>query len=76
MSEAMRIIVDRYVRSNNRRALEELRMHRHRLKVKLFLHGQEQRYNVGLTIQSLDGDLSAINAGIERLEPANAGTSV
>jgi hypothetical protein len=70
MSEAMRTIVDRYVRSRNRGALEEMRMHRHRLKVNLFLHGQERNYNVGLTIQSLDGDLAAIEAGIERLDPA------
>ena len=72
MSEAMRIIVDRYVRSKNRAALEDIRMQRHRLKVNLFLHGQERRYNVGLTIQSLDGDLAAIEAGIERLDPAVA----
>jgi hypothetical protein len=72
MSEAMRIIVDRYVRSKNRGALEDLRMHRHRLKVNLFLHGQERRYNVGLTIQSLDGDLAAIEAGLGRLDLAVA----
>ena len=72
MSEAMRIIVDRYVRSKNRGALEEMRMHRHRLKVNLFLHGQERSYNVGRTIQSLDGDLAAIEAGLGRLDLAVA----
>ena len=72
MSEAMRVIVERYVRSKDRGALEDMRMHRHRLKVNLFLHGQERSYNVGLTIRSLDGDLAAIDAGIERLDSAVA----
>ena len=70
MSDAMRIIVDRYVRSKNRAALEDMRMHRHRLKVNLFLHGQERSYNVSQTIQSLDGDLAAIEAGLGRLDLA------
>jgi hypothetical protein len=68
MSNGMRSIVDGYVRMKNRTALEDMRMHRHRLKVNLFLHGQERSYNVGSTIQSLDDDLSEIEAGIERLE--------
>jgi hypothetical protein len=68
MSNGMRSIVDGYVRMKNRAALEDMRMHRHRLKVNLFLHGQERSYNVSSTIQSLDDDLSEIEAGIERLE--------
>jgi hypothetical protein len=67
MSNAMESIVDGYVRMKNRAVLEEMRMHRHRLKVNLFLHGEEQRYNVSPAIQSLDDDLSVIEAGIERL---------
>jgi hypothetical protein len=34
------------------------------------LHGQERDYNVSSTIQSLDDDLSLIEAGIERLSSA------
>jgi hypothetical protein len=67
MSSAMESIVDGYVQAKNRAALEEMRMHRHRLKVNLFLHGQERGYDVSSTIRSLDDDLSAIEAGIERL---------
>jgi len=67
MVSAMESIVDGYVRAKNRAMLEEMRMHRHRLKVNLFLHGQERDYNVSSTIQSLDDDLAVIEAGIERL---------
>lgn len=67
MSSAMESIVDGYVRAKNRAMLEEMRMHRDRLKVNLFLHGQERDYNVSSTIRSLDDDLSVIEAGIERL---------
>jgi hypothetical protein len=42
MASAMESIVDEYVRAKNRDVLEEMRMHRHRLKVNLFLHGQER----------------------------------
>jgi hypothetical protein len=67
MSNAMESIVNGYVRMKNRTVLEEMRMHRHRLKVGLYLHGEEQRYNVGPAIRSLDDDLFLIEAGIERL---------
>jgi hypothetical protein len=70
MSNAMQSIVDGYVRLKNRGALEELRMHRHRLKVKLYLHGEERSYNVGVAIGYLEDDLSAIEAGINRLSEA------
>ena len=48
----MEPIVDGYVRAKNRAILEEMRMHRHRLKVNLFLHGQERDYDVSSTIRS------------------------
>ena len=67
MSNGIRSIVDTYVRLKNRAVLEEMRMHRHRLKVNLFLHGEEQRYNVRPAIRSLVYDLSVIEAGIARL---------
>ena len=67
MSNAMESIVDGYVRMKNRTVLEEMQMHRHRLKVNLFLHGEEQRYNVRPAIRSLVYDLSVIEAGIARL---------
>jgi hypothetical protein len=63
----MRSIVDAYVRLKNRSALEEMRMHRHHLKVSLYFQGEERHFSVSPVMQSLDGDLSAIEAGLERL---------
>ena len=68
MSDAMESIVNAYVRMNNRPVLEEMRMHRHRLKMSLYWRGEEQRYNVSPAIRSLQDDLSVIEAGIERLQ--------
>ena len=68
MSDAMESIVNAYVRMSNRAVLEEMRTHRHRLKISLYLRGQEQRYNVSSAIRSLQDDLSVIEAGIERLQ--------
>jgi hypothetical protein len=68
MSDAMESIVNAYVRMNNRPVLEEMRTHRHRLKISLYLRGQEQRYSVSPAIRSLQDDLSVIEAGIERLQ--------
>jgi hypothetical protein len=68
MSDAMESIVNAYVRMKNRPVLEEMRTHRHRLKISLYLRGQEQRYNVSPAIRSLQDDLSVIEAGIERLQ--------
>jgi len=68
MSDAMESIVNAYVRMSNRAVLEEMRTHRHRLKISLYLRGEEQRYNVSPTVRSLQDDLSVIEAGIERLQ--------
>jgi hypothetical protein len=67
MLDGIKSVVDAYVRLKNRAKLDEMRMHRHRLRVSLHLHGDETRYNVGPAIRSLDDDLSVIEAGIERL---------
>lgn len=67
MSNALETVVEAYVRSKNRTVLEEMRMHRHRLKVQLQLHGEERGYNVSSAIGSLKDDLAVIEAGIERL---------
>jgi hypothetical protein len=67
MSTAISSIVDGYVRRKNRKALEDLREHRQRLKVNLFLMGQERDYRVDQTLRFFDDDLAVIEAGIERL---------
>jgi hypothetical protein len=67
MSSGMRSVVDAYVRLKNRAKLDEMRMHRHRLRVSVYLHGDETRYDVGPVLRSLDDDLSLIEAGLERL---------
>jgi sulfur relay (sulfurtransferase) DsrC/TusE family protein len=68
MSDAMESIVNAYVRMNNRAVLEEMRIHRHRLKISLYLRDEERRYNVSPAVRSLQDDLSVIEAGIERLQ--------
>jgi hypothetical protein len=64
MSNALETVVEAYVRSKSRTVLEEMRMHRHRLKVQLQLLGEERGYDVNSAIGSLKDDLAVIEAGI------------
>lgn len=75
MSEAMKMIVDGYVRLKDREALEELRSHRRRLRQQL----QEQRqssfgtFDVTKSIQTFDAEVLVIEAGLERLHASTTG---
>jgi hypothetical protein len=64
MPNALEQIVDAYVRLGNRRALEDLRMHRNKLAVDLKArHG----YDFGLLVGQIDEDIAVIQAGLDRL---------
>jgi hypothetical protein len=75
MSEAMKMIVDGYVRLKDREALEELRKHRRRLRQQL----QEQRetafgsFDVSKSLQAFDAEVLVIEAGLERLHASANG---
>jgi len=75
MSEAMKMIVDGYVRLKDREALEELRSRRRRLRQQL----QEQRrgafgtFDVSKSLQTFDAEVLVIEAGLEQLEASAAG---
>ena len=67
MSEALKLIVDGYVRLKDRQAIEELREHRQMLRGKL----QEKSggyFDLGWAIQTMDNDLNEIEAGLARLQ--------
>jgi hypothetical protein len=64
MSDAIQQIVDAYVRSNNRRALEDLMMHRRRLAIDL---KSRTGFDFSLPIRQVDEEIAVIEAGLERL---------
>jgi hypothetical protein len=64
MSDAIQRIVDAYVRSNNRRALEDLLMHRRRLAIDL---KSRTGFDFSLPIRQVDEEIAVIEAGLERL---------
>ncbi len=64
MESAIERIVESYVRLKNRRALEEMRMHRMRLAVEL---KSRTGYDFSLPIRSIDEEIAIIDAGLERL---------
>ena len=65
MTNAIQRIVDAYVKLGNRRALEDLRMHRRKLAVDL--KGRAGNYDVSLPLGQIDEEIAAIEAGLERL---------
>jgi hypothetical protein len=73
MSKAMEQIVDAYVRLNNRRALEDLRLHRQKLAV--YLKGKAD-FDFSLRpIGQLDEEIALIERGLERLNAAATGAA-
>jgi len=74
MTEAMKMIVDGYVRLKDREALEELRNHRRRLRQQL----QDVRldslvtFDVSKSLQTFDAEVLVIEAGLERLQASTA----
>jgi uncharacterized small protein (DUF1192 family) len=71
MSKAMEQIVDAYVRLSNRRALEDLRLHRQKLAVDL--KGKAGFDFSLLPIGQLDEEIALIERGLERLNAAATG---
>lgn len=57
-------IVDAYVRLNNRRALEDLMMHRQKIAVDL---AGRRDHDFSLPLGQLDGEIIVIEAGLQRL---------
>jgi hypothetical protein len=66
-STAIGQIVDAYVWLNNRRALEDLRMHRQRLAIGL---KSRTDFDFSLPIGQIDEEIAVIEAGLERLAGA------
>jgi hypothetical protein len=64
MLKAIEQIVDAYVRLGNRRALEDLRLHRQKLAVDL--QGRAG-YDFNLPIGQFEEEIAEIEAGIEKL---------
>ena len=65
MSEAMKLIVDAYVKLSARKALEDLKAHRHRLASELrSLNGP---LDLDTSIRQLEEEVTVIDAGLERL---------
>ena len=64
MKTAIEQITDVYIRLNNRRALEDLRMHRQRLAIDLKLR---TGYDFSSPIGQIEDEIAVIEAGLERL---------
>jgi hypothetical protein len=66
MSDALKLIVDCFVSLKNRRALEEMREHRQRLRESL----QEKTggcFDLSSTIRAFDSDIEIVEAGLTKL---------
>jgi hypothetical protein len=72
MDKAIELIVDAYVRLQNRKALEDLRTHRRRLLADL--KGRSSSvYDLNGPIRQLEDELAVIDAGLQRLSGAAPG---
>ena len=69
MPNAIELIVDGYVRLNNRRALDDLSMQRRKLAVDL---KARTGFDFGTTVQQIEEDIAVIEAGLARLDGAAA----
>ena len=69
MSEAMKLIVAGYIRLKDRKALEDMRLHRQRLRNDLRLSIGCLDI-VGSSIRLFDADILAIEEGLRELDPA------
>lgn len=69
MPNAIELIVDGYVRLNNRRALDDLRMQRRKLAVDL---KARTGFDFGTKFQQIEEDIAVIEAGLARLDGAAA----
>jgi hypothetical protein len=69
MSVAMKLIVDAYVSLKNRKALEDMREHRQRLKREL-LTKQTEAFDFSKSIRTFDDEVVVIETGLEKLDGA------
>jgi hypothetical protein len=67
----MQLIVDAYVSLGNRKALEDLREHRQRLKRELLLK-QTDAFDSSDLIRPFDDEVAVIETGLQRLDGATA----
>jgi hypothetical protein len=67
MSKAIELIVDVYVRYQNRRALGDLMVHRQRLAASLRRRPNIANFNFGRVLGQLDHEIAVIQQGIEAL---------
>jgi hypothetical protein len=69
MSKAIELIVQVYVRHQNRRALEDLRKHRQRLALDLKARARPG-YDFSLPTRQINEEIAVIEAGLQRLAVA------
>jgi hypothetical protein len=67
MEPAIKRIVETYVRLGNRRAIEDLLMHRRRLAIDL--KARKGGFDFSRPITQIDEELAIILAALEKLEP-------
>jgi hypothetical protein len=65
MATAIELIVGTYVRLKNRRALEEMLLHRQRLSIDL--NGRTSSFDVSGPLRQVDADIAVIKAGLAEL---------
>lgn len=65
MSTAIELIVQAYVRLKNRRALDDMLLHRQRLSV--HLHGRSSDFDVSGPLHQVEADIAVIQAGVAEL---------
>lgn len=66
MPDAMSLIVDALVRLNDRKALDEMREHRQRLR-SIVQEKAGGYFDVSRSIEIYDRDIAAVEAGLARL---------
>jgi len=69
MSEAVSLLVAGYIRLKDRKAIEDMRRHRQRLRKDL-MERPKDYFDVGSAIQLFDEDLLTIEEGLRELDVA------
>ena len=67
MSEAVKLIVAGYTRLKDRKAIEDMRLHRQRLRNDL-MERSKGCFDVGSSIRLFDEDILAIEEGLRELD--------
>ena len=70
MSEAIERIVGAYVELKNRKALQDMKAHRHRLATEI--KALRSTLDLSLPIKQLEDDIAVIDAGLAKLNTAAA----